>query len=298
MGASRQIYRDPNRPDPNSRAPLPMQISTGGPALGTTIQIADAVDAAGIRPEDGQGATEDNEEDDDFITVGDAEQPAEDPVMVSVTGTDVLRTAATGNPGGPPRLFESDNEESDAQMGNEVEAMLAEGGPLDIPEVVDNEEVLGEGGDQSSDDDEDSDDADVTHNYYATTPRTTGTTAGAFNEATQGVQACAEETLFGAARLAHMPTGEDQMVRNLENYTRLLTRLQQLVMVMAQGYQNASEDIRELVSSTLARATERDRAFIQRASAALGEWTRAYQAAVGSHTNIPMFDLLQRWDQV
>ena len=83
------------------------------------------------------------------------------------------------------------------------------------------------------------------------------------------------------------------MVRNLENYTGLLTGLQQLVMVITQGYQNASEDIRELVSGSLARATERDRVFIQRASTALGEWTRAYQAAVGSHTNLPVFDLLQ-----
>ena len=69
-------------------------------------------------------------------------------------------------------------------------------------------------------------------------------------------------------------------------------------MVMAQGYQNASEDIRELVSSSLARATERDHVFIQRASTALGEWTRAYQAAVGSQANLPVFDLLRRWDQV
>ena len=88
------------------------------------------------------------------------------------------------------------------------------------------------------------------------------------------------------------------MVRNLENYTGLLTGLQQLIMVMAQGYQSTSEDIRELVSGSLARATERDRVFIQRASTALGEWTRAYQAAVGSQANLPVFDLLHRWDQV
>ena len=124
-------------------------------------------------------------------------------------------------------------------------------------------------------------------------PRATDTATSTFNEATRGVQARAEETLFGAVRLAHTMTGEDQMVRNLENYTGLLAGLQQLVMVMAQGYQNASEDIRELVSSTLARATERDREFIHRVSTALGEWILAYQAAVGSHTNLSMFDLLQ-----
>ena len=67
---------------------------------------------------------------------------------------------------------------------------------------------------------------------------------------------------------------------------------------MAQGFQEASEDIRELVSSTLERATERDRVFVQQASRALGEWTQAYQAAIGQQTNLTMFDMLQWWDQV
>ena len=362
-----ESYRNPNRPDPNSRAPLSMQASTGDPALGTSIQIADAVDAAGIRPEDAQETAEDN---DDFITVGDAEQPAEDPVIVSITGADVTRVTGTGNSGGRPRLFESDDDESDAQVGDDVEAMLAEGGPLDIPEVIDNEEALAEDGDHNSDDDdddEDGDNANVTGDYYANqelppketpsealkqsalmdllagkkpaetlenpdttskpantttgkgkgpssgssgkapapklpgnpgAPGSDGNTTGVLDEAAQGVRARAEETLFGAAHLAHTTTGEEQMVRNLENYTGLLTGLQQLVMVMAQGYQSASEDIRELVSGSLARATERDRAFIQRASTALGEWTQAYQSAMGSQANLPVFDLLRRWDQV
>ena len=264
-------------------------------------------------------------------------------------------------------------EESDAQLGEKVEAILAEGGPLQIPEVVDTEEALAQE-DRSSDDDDDDDDGDdanATHDYYAdqgpppgdvpsevpkqsalldmlarkkpatilenpnttqtskpapttgTTgkgkgpssgtsgkapvpkipdnpgaPASTGAPTSTFTEATQGVQARAQETLFGVARLAHSMTGEEQTVRNLENYTGLLTGLGQLIMVMAQGYQNASEDIHELVDSTLARATERDRVFIQKASTALGEWTRAYQAAVGSARNLSVFDLLQRWDQV
>ena len=87
------------------------------------------------------------------------------------------------------------------------------------------------------------------------------------------------------------------MVRNLENCTRLLTGLQQLV-VMAQGFQDASEDICELVSSTLARATERDHQFVKRASAALGKWTRAYRKAIRNQSNLTMFELLQCWDQV
>ena len=46
--------------------------------------------------------------------------------------------------------------------------MLAEGGPLEVPEVVDNEEALAEGGDQSSGDDDDSEDADVTRTTMPT----------------------------------------------------------------------------------------------------------------------------------
>ena len=43
-----ESYRDPSRPDPNSRPPLPMPVVTGDPDIGDTIQIADIVDAAGI----------------------------------------------------------------------------------------------------------------------------------------------------------------------------------------------------------------------------------------------------------
>ena len=129
-------------------------------------------------------------------------------------------------------------------------------------------------------------------------PGSTDTATATLTLAAQGVMEHAEGTLFGAANLAHVPTGEEQVVRNLENYTGLLTRLQQLVVTMAQGFQEASEDIRELVSSTLEQATEWDCVLIQQASRALGQWTWAYQAAIGKQTNLTMFDMLQRWDQV
>ena len=58
LGYFQRSYRDPNRPDPNSRAPLPMQTTSGAPDPDATIQIADAVDAAGIGPEDGQEETQ------------------------------------------------------------------------------------------------------------------------------------------------------------------------------------------------------------------------------------------------
>ena len=65
-----ESYRDPSRPDPNSRPPLPMPVVTGGPDIGDTIQIADIIDAAGIRPLDGQEEVDDNEEEDGFVTDG------------------------------------------------------------------------------------------------------------------------------------------------------------------------------------------------------------------------------------
>ena len=129
-------------------------------------------------------------------------------------------------------------------------------------------------------------------------PGSTDTATATLTPAAQAVMERAQGTLFSAADLAHAPTGKEQVVWNLENYTGLLAGLQQLVVTMAQGFQEASEDIRKLVSSTLERATERDRMFIQQASRAPGQWTRAYQAAIGEQTNLTMFDMLQRWDQV
>ena len=129
-------------------------------------------------------------------------------------------------------------------------------------------------------------------------PGSTNTTTPSFTPAAWGVQEHAQGSLIGAANLAHVTAGEEQVIRDLKNYTGLLAGLQQLVVTMAQGFQDASKDIRELVSSTLARATERDRVFVQRASAALGEWTLAHQAAIGGQFNLSMFDMLRHWDQV
>ena len=122
-----------------------MQICTGGPGTDAHIvQIADAVDAAGIGPEDSQQETQgagDNEEEDNFITLGDAEYSLLGiQVVPSVTVTDIRQTTATGTPSGPPKLFESDDEESDAQLGDKVEAILVGGGPLEVPDVVDSKE--------------------------------------------------------------------------------------------------------------------------------------------------------------
>ena len=331
-----ESYRDPSRPDPNSRPPLPMPVITRDPDIGDTIQIADIIDAAGIRPSDGQEEADDNEEKDGFVTVEETDRPAGDLVLVSISTADMDPATATGTPGGVCKLFESDEDESDAQLGEQVEALLAEGGPLEVPTVVDNEEEEGAQDDgHSSDDDEedgDGDEANATRDYYAdqdpppeetlpeapkqsslldllagkkpddvlenlgTTqatnktinnpatgkgkgpssvtsgkapdnprvPGSTDTATTTLTPAAQGEMEHAQGTLFGAADLGHVPTGEEQVVRNLENNTGLLARLQQLVVTMVQGFQEASEDIRELISSTLEWAPSRTECLYSR----------------------------------
>ena len=94
-----------------------------------------------------------------------------------------------------------------------------------------------------------------------------------------------------------MGTGEDT-VRRMENYTGLLAGLQKLVVTMAGEYEEATEDIRALVASTLDEATQQDRAFVARASQALTSWTEKYQLAMSQGENQSLHDQLARWDQV
>ena len=105
--------------------------------------------------------------------------------------------------------------------------------------------------------------------------------------AAQGVQECAQSTLFGAATLVQATGTEEDTVRRLENYTGLLAGLQDLVITMANGYEAATEDIRALVASTLDEATQRDHAFIAGASQALANWTEKYQQAMSQGRTSP-----------
>ena len=98
--------------------------------------------------------------------------------------------------------------------------------------------------------------------------------------AAQGVQEHAQSTLFMVATLAQAMGTEEDTVRCLENYTGLLTGLQNLVVTMASGYKVATEDIQSLVASTLDVATQRDRAFVAGASQALANWMEKYQQAM------------------
>ena len=119
-----------------------------------------------------------------------------------------------------------------------------------------------------------------------------------FSTSAEGVREHAQRTLFGGAALAQAMGSEEDVTRHLENYTGLLDGLQNLVGVMARGYEDATEDIRSLVASTLDAATKRDRAFVAGASQALAEWTTTYQQAMYQGENRSIPDQLACWDQV
>ena len=107
-----------------------------------------------------------------------------------------------------------------------------------------------------------------------------------------------QSTLFGAVALVQATGTEEDMVRRLENYTGLLTALQNLVITMMSGYEAATEDIRALVASTLDEATQHNRAFVAGASQALANWTEKYQQAMSQGENQSLHDQLAHWDQV
>ena len=116
--------------------------------------------------------------------------------------------------------------------------------------------------------------------------------------AARGVQEHVQSTLFGAATLAQAADTEEDTVQCLENYTGLLTGLQNLVVTMVGGYKAATEDIRALVAATLDVATQRDRAFVAGASQALANWTEKYQQAMSQGENQSLHNQLAHWDQV
>ena len=116
----------------------------------------------------------------------------------------------------------------------------------------------------------------------------------------EGVWERAQTMLFRGAALAQAmgSEGEEEVTRHLENYTGLLDGFQKLVGVMANGYEDATEDIRCLVASMLDTATERDRTFVAGASQALATWTTTYQEAMSQGESGSIPDQLARWDRV
>ena len=67
---------------------------------------------------------------------------------------------------------------------------------------------------------------------------------------------------------------------------------------MASGYEDATEDIRSLVASTLDAATQQDWAFVAGAFQALTEWTTTYQQAMGQGETGSIPEQLAQWDRV
>ena len=114
----------------------------------------------------------------------------------------------------------------------------------------------------------------------------------------EGVRERVQSTLFGGAAMAQAMGSEEDTVRQLENYTGLLAGLQRLVGTMANGYEDATEDIRSLVASTLDVATQQDRTFVAGASQALAKWTSTYQRAMSQGEHLSISDQLARWDRV
>ena len=116
----------------------------------------------------------------------------------------------------------------------------------------------------------------------------------------EGVRERAQTTLLRGAALAQAMGSEEEeeVTHHLENYTGLLDGFQKLVGIMANGYEDATEDIRCLVVSTLDAATERDRTFVAGASQALAKWTTTYQEAMSQGESGSVPDQLARWDQV
>ena len=114
--------------------------------------------------------------------------------------------------------------------------------------------------------------------------------------AAQGVQERVQSTLFGAATLVQAT--EEDTVQRLENYTGLLTGLQNVVVTMASGYKAATEDIQSLVASTSDMATQHNCAFIAGASQALTNWMEKYQQAMSQGEDQSLYNQLACWDQV
>ena len=266
----------------------------------------------------GGTAQDDADEEDDkgFITVGDNEEAPVNQVLVSIPVGKVSKPGGSGLDG-KDRMFESDDED-DAEVQEQIKAVLAESGPLDDLQLSESED---ESESDSPDDDDDGGDPNETKQYYqgqedetakdsrlkpdssatiaVTDPplvpgnprkpddsnpgilakdtqptkpipsKGKGPSSGNSSKApaskssatthpsavARGVQERAQSTLLGVATsIQAMGTGEDT-VRHLENYTSLPVGLQNLVVTMSGGYEEAAEDIRVLVASTLDKAT-------------------------------------------
>ena len=314
---------------------------------------------SGTAPGGPTAMSENDKEDDDdegFETVDDGDEDTDSKVVLKISMKEVAKPEGSGLTG-VDRLFESDDEEEDAELQEQIAAAFVTADTIDELKLSETSSSSGSG---SSDSDDDNTDPNVTKHYLEdqdaegmeksrskpdgsgpatitdppavpadsgnpggpdpdVTPKqnpplkTTGTKGKGLNSknsgkapapklqfstSAEGVWERAQTTLFGRAALAQAMGSEEDITRHLENYTGLLDGLQKLVGVMARGYEDATEDIRSLVASTLDAATKRDRTFVAGASQALAEWTTTYQQAMSQGENRSIPDQLARWDRV
>ena len=313
---------------------------------------------SGMAPGGPTATSENDKEDDDdegFETVDDRDEDTEGKEVLKISMKEGAKPEGSGLTGAD-RLFESDDEEEDAKLQEQIEAAFVTADTIDELKLS---ELSSSSGSESFDSDDDNVDPNVTKEYpedqdaeemeksgskpdgsgLATVtdppavpadsgnpggpdpdivpeqnpPKTTGAKGKGpnsensgkapapklqFSTSAEGVRERAQTTLFGGAALAQAMGLEEDVTRHLENYTGLLDGLQKLVGVMANGYEDATEDIRSLVTSTLDAATKRDRAFVAGASQALAEWTTTYQQAMSQGENRSILDQLARWDRV
>ena len=103
----------------------------------------------------------DEEDDEGFITVGDNEEAPVDQVLVSIPVVKVSKPGGSGLDG-KDRMFESDDED-DAEVQEQIKAVLAESGPLDDLQLSESED---ESEPDTPDDDDDGGDPNETKQYY------------------------------------------------------------------------------------------------------------------------------------
>ena len=298
----------------------------------------------------GENDKENDDDDEGFETVDDGDEDTGGKVVVKIPMKDLAKPEGSGLMGAN-RLFDSDDEEEDAELKEQIEAAYKTADTIDelkLSETSSSSDLgssnaEGENADPNATkkhpEDHDAEEAEkpgpanvtdtpaipadsgkprgpdsevVPEQNPSKTPGTKGkgpnsknsgkapATKPQLSTSAEGVRERAQATLFGGAALVQAMGSEDEeeITRHLENYTCLLDGFQKLVGIMANGYEDATEDIRCLVASTLDAASERDRAFVAGASQALAKWTTTYQEAMSQGESGSIPDQLARWDRV
>ena len=288
------------------------------------------------------------EDDEGFETVDDEDEDMGGKVIVKIPLKDLDKQEGSGVTGAD-QLFESDDEEDDADLREQIEMAYQLADTIDELKLSETSSSSSSESSDSEGDDADPDETKPLPQHEETEgvgetgsgpasttnlalegsgnsggpgpdvvpeenpSKTTGTKGKGPNSkesgkapaakpqlstSAEGVRERAQTTLFGGAALAQAMGWEEDVTRRLENYTGLLDGLQKLVGVMASGYEDATEDIRSLVASTLDTATQRDQGFVAGASQALTEWTTTYQQAMSQGETESIPEQLARWDRV